>query len=102
MHIQPKPDPCFPGHDEAYLPRISVPIDAAVEAVKEHSRKIDLTNPGPAIDAILEDARIIGLGEGSHGTAEYFQTQAEITKYLIQARNARLVMVELPRGLLKS
>lgn len=99
MHIQPKPVPCYPGHDEASLPKISVPIDLAVEAVKKHSREIDLTNPGPAVDAIFRNARVIGLGEGSHGTAECFQTQAEITKYLIRERDARLVMVELPPGL---
>jgi erythromycin esterase len=41
-------------------------------------------------------AKIIGIGESTHGTDEFFRTQADITRFLIERGDVRLVLLELP------
>ena len=48
---------------------------------------------GPMLDAI-GDARLVLIGEASHGTHEFYQTRAELTKALIAERGFTLVAVE--------
>jgi len=48
---------------------------------------------GPVLDAI-GDARLVLIGEASHGTHEFYQTRAELTKALIQGKGFNLVAVE--------
>ncbi len=98
MLILPKPSPGFAGYSEA-LPRLSLDVTAAVQAIQKHATRFDFSNPGSAVGHIFEDARIIGLGEGSHGTAEFFRVQTEVTRYLIEKKNVRLVLAELLPGL---
>ncbi|HYH16872.1 MAG TPA: erythromycin esterase family protein, partial [Flavisolibacter sp.] len=42
----------------------------------------------------IGDARIVLLGEASHGTAEYYEWRAEISKRLIQEKGFDLIAVE--------
>jgi protein-L-isoaspartate(D-aspartate) O-methyltransferase len=52
---------------------------------------------GGAFDALVErigDARVVLLGEATHGTSEFYRTRAEITKRLICERGFRMVAVE--------
>ena len=54
------------------------------------------TNPAD-IDAIVSrigDARIVLLGEASHGTHEFYATRAAITRRLIETRGFRAVTIE--------
>src|SRR5438105_15814085 len=49
------------------------------------------------LDPLLErigDARFVLLGEASHGTAEYYEWRAAITKRLIAEHGFRFVAVE--------
>src|SRR5215218_2454450 len=49
------------------------------------------------VDAIIEaigDARIVLLGEASHGTHEFYATRAAITRRLIETRGFRAVTIE--------
>jgi erythromycin esterase-like protein len=48
---------------------------------------------GPLLDTI-GDARLVLIGEASHGTHEFYQTRAEVTKALIQGKGFNLVAVE--------
>ncbi|WP_152402005.1 erythromycin esterase family protein [Paenibacillus cellulositrophicus] len=41
-----------------------------------------------------KDARLVLLGEASHGTSEFYTTRAEITKRLITSKTIRFVAVE--------
>lgn len=55
-----------------------------------------LTNEGD-LDAILNevgDARIVLLGEASHGTAEYYQWRTALTRRLIQEKGFNAIGVE--------
>ncbi|WP_254808982.1 erythromycin esterase family protein [Natronosalvus amylolyticus] len=47
----------------------------------------------PVGDA-LADARIIGLGEGTHGTREFFQLKHRILRFLVEEQGLRLFTIE--------
>ena len=42
---------------------------------------------------IPESAKVVLLGECTHGTEEFYQLRAEVTKYLIHARKFSTVVV---------
>lgn len=48
---------------------------------------------GPLLDAI-GDARLVLIGEASHGTHEFYHTRAELTKALILRKRFNIVAVE--------
>lgn len=64
------------------------------EAIKNHSIPFktaeDLT---PLIDSI-GDAKLVLLGEASHGTSEFYSVRAEITKRLINEKGFTIIAVE--------
>ena len=45
-------------------------------------------------EAIPESARCVLLGECTHGTEEFYQYRADITKFLIENRGFKLVCLE--------
>jgi len=47
-----------------------------------------------AFDTFATDARIVLIGDGSHGTSEFYQGRAEITKRLISEHGFNIVAVE--------
>ena len=52
---------------------------------------------GSSVDALLErvgDARLVLLGEATHGTSEFYRMRAQITKGLIERRGFDFVAVE--------
>ena len=52
---------------------------------------------GFAVDALLHrigDARVVCLGESSHGTAEFYQARARITRALIEQKGFTVVALE--------
>ena len=52
---------------------------------------------GGSFDSLLErigDARIVLLGEATHGTSEFYRTRAELTKRLIRDRGFGIVAIE--------
>jgi erythromycin esterase-like protein len=38
------------------------------------------------LDELIGDARVVPIGESSHGTHEFYQARAEITKWLIDGK----------------
>ena len=42
--------------------------------------------PREALEEIIGDARIVLIGEGSHGTHEFYEARAAITKWLIEEK----------------
>src|SRR5690554_2689478 len=66
----------------------------AIEEIRETA--LPLGSPTD-LDPLLErigDARLVLLGEASHGTADYYSWRAEITKRLIAEKGFDLVAVE--------
>ena len=50
--------------------------------------------PREALEEIIGDARIVLIGESSHGTHEFYEARAEITKWLIEATGFCAVAAE--------
>jgi protein-L-isoaspartate(D-aspartate) O-methyltransferase len=70
--------------------------DAAVTLVREVAEPIDDIDTGH-IDALIErigDARLVLIGEASHGTGEFYRMRARISRELIARRGFQFVAVE--------
>jgi erythromycin esterase-like protein len=68
---------------------------AALQAVR--AAAVPLTGAGGDWDALLElvrDARLVLLGEASHGTHEFYRARGEITRRLIQEKGFTAIAVE--------
>lgn len=69
-------------------------MNSLEESIKKHAlpyeNSKDLT---PIIDAI-GDAKIVLLGEASHGTSEFYTVRAELSKRLIEEKGFTLIAVE--------
>ena len=50
--------------------------------------------PGDVLDDLVGDARIVLIGESSHGTHEFYAARAEITKWLIEHKGFTAVAAE--------
>ncbi|GFG50305.1 hypothetical protein MAGR_17460 [Mycolicibacterium agri] len=50
--------------------------------------------PRAVLDEIVGDARVVLIGESSHGTAEFYRARAEITKWLIEEKGFCAVAAE--------
>lgn len=48
------------------------------------------------LPTFIGNAKIIGIGESTHGTEEFFKVQADVTRYLIEHERTRQVFLELP------
>ena len=47
------------------------------------------------LKSILKDVQIVGLGEGSHGTREFFQLKHRLLEFLVKEMDYRLFVVEV-------
>lgn len=59
----------------------------------EHFANIDEVN----LDNLMErigDSRVVLLGESSHGTAEFYEMRARITKELIEKKGFTIITAE--------
>ena len=56
--------------------------------------------PRAVLMDLIGDARIVLIGESSHGTHEFYEARAEITKWLIQHKGFTAVAAEAAEGLL--
>ena len=70
----------------------TTPAPAAVlESPADQVRRVavdapDGVPPLQALDKVIGDARIVLIGESSHGTHDFYQARAEITKWLIDSK----------------
>lgn len=75
-------------------PCISPPMSLA-DQIREHA--VELHGHSSDFDGVLEtvgDARLVLLGEASHGTAEFYRARAAITRRLIEEKGFTSVAVE--------
>jgi len=64
------------------------------ESLKKYAKPFDsVKDLNPLIEAI-RDAKVVLLGESSHGTSEYYTIRAELTKRLIQEKGFSFISVE--------
>ncbi len=78
-------------------PRLALPVgdDAALAAIRLDA--VELRGEASDYDALLErvgDARLVLLGEASHGTHEFYRERARITRRLVEERGFEAVAIE--------
>jgi erythromycin esterase-like protein len=68
---------------------------SGIETIREKAVPLeDLSRAADEVLALVGDARFVLIGEASHGTHEFYQYRAEITKRLIAEKNFAAVAVE--------
>jgi len=76
-------------------PEMRAPSDTLVAAAKEAA--VPLAGRGDPSDSVFDrirDARVVMIGEASHGTHEFYDERAAITKRLIEEKDFTAVAVE--------
>jgi erythromycin esterase-like protein len=70
-------------------------MDPALDIVRREALWFEPTaqGMGPLVDAI-GDARLVLIGEATHGTHEFYRARAELTRALISGRGFNVVAVE--------
>ena len=90
--------------DERFTTEAATPDHAAIDELAERVRRsrVELTTTDPTADHAdlapvgdaLDDACIVGLGEATHGTREFFQLKHRIIRHMIERQGLRLVTIE--------
>ncbi|MBS4729307.1 erythromycin esterase family protein [Mycobacterium sp. SM1] len=71
------------------------PEVTAAEVIRRAAVEAPAGVPSPEIvDTLIGDARIVLIGESSHGTHEFYEARADITKWLIQRKGFCAVAAE--------
>jgi protein-L-isoaspartate(D-aspartate) O-methyltransferase len=76
-------------------PRV-IPADALPRAIAEAAVRLDSVE-GADVQTLLDDAgdaRVVLIGEATHGTAEFYRARAAITRRLVDAHGFDIVAVE--------
>lgn len=74
---------------------VAVPKESAADVI----RRVAIDAPGgvpppEVLSELIGDARIVLIGESSHGTHEFYQARADITKWLIEEKGFCAVAAE--------
>ncbi len=80
--------------DEQYLPYLQS-LDSIISPINNSPNKI---TDKELESLFLSDCKIIGLGEATHGTKEFFQIKHRIFKYLVENHNCRIFAFECDMG----
>jgi protein-L-isoaspartate(D-aspartate) O-methyltransferase len=75
------------------LPRASESLPSLISSNAEAFTALEEASLGPLLKRIGK-ARVVLIGEASHGTSEFYQMRALITKRLIEEKNFNIVAVE--------
>src|SRR4029079_3977521 len=69
-------------------------VAALIPAAPVRLRDIAAPDFAPTCDAWISEARVVLLGEASHGTSEFYRARAAITRRLITSHGFNIVAVE--------
>ncbi|MEQ6390011.1 erythromycin esterase family protein [Bacillaceae bacterium S4-13-58] len=70
-------------------------MNKILEGIKKHSKSFKAVEDlEPIIDEV-GDARVVLLGESSHGTSEFYEIRAELSKRLIEEKGFKAICVEV-------
>lgn len=67
--------------------------DKLIQAISEHSMPLDNASLNKIVEAV-GNAKIVMIGEASHGTSEFYTVRAELSKKLIEQKGFQLIAVE--------
>lgn len=99
---------CHPNSVDPPLPpsdAMQAPPEESVERrvlawIREHAVVLEGADPSlanddlPAFAAMLDDARVIGMGEGTHGTREFFQFRDRVIRWLAKRNELDAILWE--------
>src|SRR2546430_16754985 len=73
----------------------NIPLSPVIDAVRHVASPLtgEMTDYDPLLE-LIGDARFVLLGEASHGTQEFYQARAQITRRLIRDQEFSAVAVE--------
>jgi erythromycin esterase-like protein len=78
-----------------YTNRLDTPVEKdAIDFIKEKSHRLEIMEDLDPLFERIGDARIVMLGESSHGTHEYYTWRSYITKRLIEEKGFNFIAVE--------
>jgi Erythromycin esterase len=91
--------------DEEVRELITSPTTGAVSVVRPENTAADVTRdaavdapagvpPPETLEKLIGDARIVLIGESSHGTHEFYEARAAITRWLIEQKGFCAVAAE--------
>ncbi|AQT82657.1 hypothetical protein B1R94_08395 [Mycolicibacterium litorale] len=80
-------------------PTAAAPVPLAEQRAADLIAHVAIDAPGglpprEVLDDLIGDARVVLIGESSHGTHEFYAARAEITKWLIEAKGFNAVAAE--------
>ena len=86
------------------VPVASTPTDADVTWLARHTTTIETIDVSDEPDhgytdlasfaALVGDARVVALGEDTHGTSEFFRAKHRLTRFMVERMGARIFAVE--------
>jgi erythromycin esterase-like protein len=68
--------------------------DPAVDSVRAHATALDASRGVAQILDRIGDAKVVLLGEATHGTLEFYRTRAHLTQALVASRGFNIVALE--------
>jgi erythromycin esterase len=70
--------------------------DAAAAWLRQRSARLpdEIVGPLPPLDELAEHARVIALGEATHGSRDIANLRFAVTRYLVQQHHVRLIAIE--------
>ncbi|MFN8652102.1 MAG: erythromycin esterase family protein [Gemmatimonadales bacterium] len=87
----------------ALPPLVAGPQRAELAWLRSHATPLIRVDPGSAgagerdlaaLDTIIGQARIVALGESTHGTSEFFRLKHRVLEHLVRERGIRLFAIE--------
>ncbi len=85
---------------EQVVPQPFEPSDDELAWIRDHAIAFATPEPGAGFDDLaglgemIGDARIVALGEGTHGTSEFFKMKHRLTEYLVQEMGFTVFAIE--------
>lgn len=86
------PEPAEPKSTK-HIPSPEPPVAHLIREVCQPLKSIEDAELGPLLDQI-GDARVVLLGEATHGTSEFYRMRARITSELVLRRGFNIVAIE--------
>jgi hypothetical protein len=82
-------------------------VEAEIHWLQEHAVPLETADPDipdqglAVLRQTVGNARLVGLGEATHGTAEFWQIRQKISRYLVEEMGFQAILFEapLPNGL---
>ncbi|GEM48313.1 erythromycin esterase family protein [Deinococcus cellulosilyticus] len=82
----------------AYVPLDTTSLQKISKTLKPHlwqfSDNVETFPTVPQLNALLDGARVVGMGEGSHGTHEHFQLKLQLLKHLVEHHGFTVFAIE--------